>query len=641
VGATHEKNMISDQDKNIEEQLRQLFGSYKAEWLQERLYELFTEPAYFPELTTTRSCILIGGRGTGKTTVLRGLSYEGQAALKGNHNSIIDWKFYGLYYRVNTNHVTAFNGPELTTKEWSSLFAHYMNLLLCDLLLEFVEWFEIRTGKTIDLDQLICRRISASLHLPECTSHKKIRQSLIDSRIEFEAYINNVVDAERPKLSMQAAPVDGLCNALRELDEFKKAQFFILFDEYENLLDYQQQVVNTLIKHASDAYCFKIGVRELGWRCRSTLNENEQLTHPADYAKIDISEKLSGSTFKEFALSVCQARIDRIQLRQDGTCFNLRDSLESLSSEEEAEKLGVRKVSDEIARKLKDTLKDNDSELNEITPLEFYFMQYWAESKEISLLEVFKERLDRPEKWRERFGNYRHLLLYTIRRGKRGIRKYYCGWDTYTLMAAGNIRFVLELVDQCLVKLAQEEGCVDSPISPEIQTRVAQQVGKMNLSELEGLSVDGAQLTKLLLSLGRVFQVMASDAVGHTPEVNQFQLSVTRKKDGSLDAESNAAEKLLNSAVMHLALVRSLGNKPGDIGDTKDYDYMIHPIYSGLFEISPRRKRKTTLLPNEVLSLIRKPKETIRRVLKENNRSLESHLPEQLTLFERFYDADS
>jgi len=358
-----------------------------------------------------------------------------------------------------------------------------------------------------------------------------------------------VVDADRPRLSMQAAPVDGLCKALKALDFFKDAQFFILFDEYENLLDYQQQVVNTLIKHASDFYCFKIGVRELGLRCRSTLNANEQLTHPADYAKFDISEKLSGATFKDFALRVCQARIDRISFSGETPSLNLRETLPALTADEEAEKLGVRSRSDTISCDLKNILEEADqASVDKMQPLELYFMQYWAETRNKTLAQVFSERKASPSKWQERYGNYRYMLLYTIRKGKRGIRKYYWGWDTFTLMAAGNIRFVLELVDQCLVAQAKEAESVEAGISPEIQTRVAQQVGKMNLSELEGLSVDGAQLTKLLLSLGRVFQVMASDAIGHTPEVNQFQLATAQ----NAGATSTAARRLLNSAVMPL-----------------------------------------------------------------------------------------
>jgi len=63
-----------------EERLGELF-SYKAEWLKERIFELFREPDYFPEMAAESPCVLIGGRGTGRTMVLRGLSYEGQLAL--------------------------------------------------------------------------------------------------------------------------------------------------------------------------------------------------------------------------------------------------------------------------------------------------------------------------------------------------------------------------------------------------------------------------------------------------------------------------------------------------------------------------------------------------------------------------------
>src|SRR5947208_14692817 len=99
----------SAQELTPEEQLSALFGSYKAEWLRDQLFDLFAEPSYFPELTTSRPCMLLGGRGTGKTTVLRCMSYEGQFVRRDkNADDIPNWRYFGLYYRVNTNRVTAF-----------------------------------------------------------------------------------------------------------------------------------------------------------------------------------------------------------------------------------------------------------------------------------------------------------------------------------------------------------------------------------------------------------------------------------------------------------------------------------------------------------------------------------------------------
>ena len=101
---------MTSNSEELQKQLSDLFGSYRAEWLQEKVFDLYTEPRYFPELTTRQSCVLVGGRGTGKTTVLRGLSYLGQYALsqKVDASARQEPQFIGLYHRINTNHVAAF-----------------------------------------------------------------------------------------------------------------------------------------------------------------------------------------------------------------------------------------------------------------------------------------------------------------------------------------------------------------------------------------------------------------------------------------------------------------------------------------------------------------------------------------------------
>ena len=164
-----------------------------------------------------------------------------------------------------------------------------------------------------------------------------------------------------------------------------------------------------------------------------------------------------------------------------------------------------------------------------------------------TLAEKTTETCADENRWRQQYGNYRHAYLFGIKKGMSGIRKYYCGWDTYCHMAAGNIRFLLELVDDALTKHVNSDGEVGDPVSFETQTKAAQSAGNKNLRDLEGLALSGARLTKLLLGLGRIFQVMASEPFGHTPEVNQFNLrestnnedtqrEVDRPSDGRGDA---------------------------------------------------------------------------------------------------------
>jgi hypothetical protein len=628
----------NEQVQSPEEQLSQLFGGYRAEWLKEQIFELFTEPTYFPELKTPRPCVLIGGRGTGKTTVLRGLSYEGQFALTGNDpEAIATWTYLGLYHRVNTNRVSAFSGADLTVAEWVPIFGHYLNLLLCDLILRFLDWHQLKTGSTIKLEPKAYRRLAETLHFKMVpTSLRQFGDELAQARIAFEGAINNIADKPRPELSIQGGPIDVLIEEISELPEFKSKMFFFLIDEYENYLEYQQQVINTLIKHSGENYTFKIGVKELGFKTRTTLNPTQQLISPSDYVRIDISEKLQEEQFRSFALSVCNGRIARLNLEGLGTIPDIQTLLPGLTEDQEAQLLGVETEVEELLAILRRAKRDV-SETSKLEPLRLYLIKFWASAKGESVVEAYDDFVLDRKHWDTRYSNYKHVLLYNINKRKRGIRRYYAGWDVFTRLASSNIRYLLELVDQSLLLHYRKHGSFDQPVSPETQTRSAQAVGRKNLSELEGLSVSGAQLTKLLLGLGRVFGQMAEDPIGHAPEINQFQIPDNVWTD-TLGSPQSRVTQILESAVMHLALLRWPGTKPGSEVDTRDYEYAVHPIFSAFFVFSYRRKRKMTLSSEDVLGLINRPRETIRDILGRHHR-VEEALPEQLQIFEAYFDA--
>jgi len=613
-------------------QISNMLGLYKAEWLNGKLFELFNEPQYFGELKTKRPCVLIGGRGTGKTTVLRGLSYQGQFALHNkNVASIKVADFYGIYYRVNTNRVTAFDGPELTHEQWSKYFAHYLNLIFCLSVLEFVEWYCVQTGEVIILPPEAMRKIAISLALAPPPDLRALAEGIEIELARFEASLNSIGGSQQQQtLSLQGAPIDHLTEALTELAQFRNKQFFFLIDEFENLLPYQQRILNTLIKHAGTGYTFKIGVRELGWRERATLNPSEQLTSPADYARINIGDVMTGTKFANFAADVVGARL---ALHQDPIVGRslIKTLFPRLTEFEEASRLLDSEQKAEIIAAAKRALGD-DPRLSDSPIGKLAFAKYWAETHEgeITLKETFLSILDDDPVWQTRLNNYYYSYLFTIRKRKAGIRKYYCGWDVFLLLANGNIRYLLELVHSAFSRHVGEGGDATSSISFELQTEAAQYVGKKNLDELQGLSVDGASLTKLLLSLGRIFQLLANDPAGHTPEVTQFCLAQ--------DAPTNdAVIRLLQSAVMHLALIRSPGNKLADQSDTKEYDYMVHPVFAPFFVFSYRKKRKIPLQPALILKLISNPKEGIAEVMRLNNRTQDSPLPDQLELFGAFY----
>ncbi len=633
---------------SLKQQFSAMFGGYRAEWLGNSLFELFTEPDYLPELLTARPCFLIGGRGTGKTTVLRGLSYEGQWAMTGDRGLRHDprtWSYYGFYHRVNTNRVRAFEGRELSEQAWVRTFAHYVNLTFCEEVVRFLNWLPLHGVPQATLPAVSLSLVAEALHLKPVTDVGDLSSSLRTARVQFEAYINNIADGHTPPLSMLAQPLDILFEELDQIPYFLGKHFFFLVDEYENYSDYQQAVVNTVIKHSGARYTFKVGVKELGLRRRSTLNEDEQLISPADYERVDIGARLQGSTFADFAQRVCNDRVRRIPA-QSGAVRDIRGALPGMSEAEEALKLGIAGHVRELRSELRGAASDEEIRgFDGLTPLEAYLVRFWAVSEQKPLQAVLRDALSDRLAWKTRLNNYQHAMLFALRRRRRGIHKYYCGWDTFVHLADGNIRYLLQLVYESLLRHVEEQGSLAEPVPFEEQTLAAQEVGRKNLTELEGLAVNGAQLTRLVLGLGRVFQVMARQPEGHTPEINQFYLEdapVSLEPSEEHEPSVGAVTDLLRSAVMHQALVRAPANKmPISSGDTKDYDYALHPIFAAFFEYSHRRKRRMQLSTNEIFGLVEFPRQTIDRILKRLDRNPNEDLPNQLTLFAPYFNAVS
>ena len=316
--------------------IHDLFGSFRAEWLRDDIFRLFSEPAYFAHLLGNKSCVLMGGRGSGKTTVLRCLSYQGQCALglQDRHSPT----HVGVYYRVNTNIVTAFEGPELSNEEWRRLFGHFLNLTICEELAKYVSWYcEQNDIKSLEIS---FQKIGIALGIDKTETVEDLLDEISRASGRLEIYINNL-GSKRPTISQLQSPISQFLRLLKDLPAHSEVGFHIVLDEYENLLDYQQIIVNTLIKHSGDNCYFKIGVRELGWRSHTTLNESESLISPADYELIHIEERLKDD-FANFARTVCEARLKSNQASV-GDYLELNILLSTLPTLEEAEKLGVSK----------------------------------------------------------------------------------------------------------------------------------------------------------------------------------------------------------------------------------------------------------------------------------------------------------
>lgn len=614
--------------------INELFGGLRAEWIEEKIFQFFTTPDYFSNIQSRQPYVLQGGRGSGKTTILRGLSYKGQYALKGGKIEEFDeTDFIGIYHRVNTNHVRAFEGGELTNQEWQKLYAHYYNLVICREIVNFLIWHQELSPNDERLSERVCQLISISLCLENRASDiQSLAEEIELSLYDFQSSVNSIDDGLPKGLSLQSEPIDLITERVLQLRQFKGKIFFLLVDEYENLNDNQQIVMNTLLKHATKNYTYKIGVRQMGWRVHYTQNDHEPLTEPADYVLLDIEDYFykNEQLYMNFASQVCYQRLQKIQ-DQDKVTPQMTELFPFLSYDDEALLLDVEHKERYLI--IKEYLDKEKIDLG-ITPLYIYTLGYWAETQNMTVEDVVKDFMDKKSIWDTRYDNYKYSLLFKIRkgRGQGGIQKYYAGWNTYLKLSNGNIRYLMQLVKTALLQYIEINEDFLSAIPFRVQTEAAIEVGKKNFEMLENLHHRGTDVIKIVLHMGRLFNVLASESEHTAPEIDQFYIQ------GDITPEN---DELLRAGVMNLAFIRIPGNKPSSKSDTKDYMYALHPIYAPYFIYSFRRKRKMTITNEDFYGLIISHKALMKKMLSKEEMAKilgDNDYPQQMDLFANYRD---
>jgi len=301
---------------------------------------------------------------------------------------------------------------------------------------------------------------------------------------------------------------------------------------------------------------------------------------------------------------------------------------------EEAAKLGGQAIADQVIEELAGATPDL-AEWARGQGVDAYFVKFFAEMDEVSLAEAARSLVADPTYYRNRVNNYGYASLFWLTRGRKGtrIRKYYAGSDTFLALASGNIRYLLELIDESIATYFADEKKSEGPvrIGPQYQTEAAKAVAKRRLDQLEGVSEKGVALKRLVLAIGKVFYEFARTPVGHTPEVASFVLSGPPEKQAEIAG-------LLADGVSHLAIEVAPRTKATSDNEMRDDDeYFLHPIFVPFFEYTHRRKRRATFSAEVLLELQTRPQWAIEQLVAGRRQAASDELPDQLAMFDLFF----
>ena len=252
---------------------------------------------------STMPLILLGGKGSGRTHLMRYYSYPVQKVRAGNEDLIEFLRkegYVGIYMRCEGLNAGRFEGKGQPADTWAAVFAYYMDLWLSELTLIVIRDAFASRAEFAAVEQTvskaICQLFDQPPDLPEQTlagvvaAFTQLRRQ-VDIAVNNAALLRSLgalkLTASRGRL------ISGVPRVLTyEVPLLKRVQFDYLIDELENLSAEQQEYVNTLIREKVTPCTFVVGARLYGFRTRKTLSAGEENKAGSEYEQVLLDEQL-------------------------------------------------------------------------------------------------------------------------------------------------------------------------------------------------------------------------------------------------------------------------------------------------------------------------------------------------------------
>ncbi len=648
--------------ENINKELQTAFIKNRTEELGYDVWEQFVVPPFFNSLDlkeARKACVIIGGRGCGKTMLLRYLSHQSSFSPKRSFIPDDAISHIGLYWRLDTQSANVMHGRNLPDDIWVSAFNHFLAIEIGIQILQSIQSIAKSASKSLSINDL------SKLSFDTLSTFDKKFTGGLDTVLKafeekltiFEMWLSNVRTIEKPVFLSGKGFLKTLISQIKEqLLTLKEAIFFVYIDEFENLIKYQQRIINTLIKHSESPLIFNIAMKRNGFVTRKTMGE-ESITDIADYRKYDL-EDLQSNNFSLFAaevafLNLALAGIEEVpinieQLRDTNTIrerdesayremvlTRIRSIFPSFSHRELAQTVFDEKLYfNKLKKSLEQALKKRNSKL----PVESFIRSEQQQASIVTTALLYRQNLE-PEKiireldlltegkdncftgstaWIH--NNFIGCLLSIYEPFSRPC-PFYAGFDTFCLMSKGNLRHFLEL---CHKSINQTPKTIDNQvlrISPINQANAARQTASAFLAEIRSFGRLGNRLHTFVLRLGSLFNLAHSRKNQSEPEQNHFAFT-----HGALLKKEY--QEFLSESVKWSVLFEEKETKLKNFSQTTSLEYVLNPIYAPYFQISYRKRHKLEISTNDFTTLVHGSYEEYQELMRKFSRQWEIKLQE-------------
>lgn len=486
------------------------FAEYKAtELTQEKLNDYFVEPKYIERMYSNNVSFIIGQRGTGKTTLLKYLC----SSYNKKHS---EYKKLGIYYRFDVNKMQSFSGNALDLETWQNLFAHCFSIEMCLNIVSLL--IELKSNYPLENEYRMCQRIKRMFYdetKKDVSCLEDLKGYLEDIDYIAKRYKRNPLRAKKPMISECEKAFEEFCLLISKEPNFKGVCIHFLFDEYENMLDYQKEFINSCAKNASSFHTYKICVRPYGMSNMKTKKSSEILNEADDFKTLNyISDIIGGpEDVAEFMRKACEIRLKKYYLERN-TDFG-KDDLQiekyfpvSKSDDELFEKLSknkkyITRVEKEIIELYKNYKKDYNENWDLLNMKLFLAL---SQKKAFNFYEVVESFQTKDSKYKNWLNNYKKSILFLCFSEQNSLYEY-SGFEDIITISGDVVRYVLEICDYCfLCTQTTIDGKFDK-ISEKMQTEAIYKVSQRRFQQISTIPDYGQEIKQMILVIGHIFNM--------------------------------------------------------------------------------------------------------------------------------------
>jgi len=416
---------------------------------------------------------------------------------------------------------------------------------------------------------------------------------------------------------------------VKSIPLFKNLNIIILLDEYENFLEHQQVVINTLLKFTRPHIKFRIGMRLEGFRTFKMIAEEDFIKEYREYRKVIFEEALNkDKRFHRFLEEISRKRLESIGVLREKGFINIKTILSKEENlEDEAIALAKNKpnkiyehFSKKVPKEHLDKVRYKDNPLLELLNYIWLTRGVTPEKTYRAMRDYLdKNKTEAGAKYeRDYIHKYKLSLMFLLCSIYKKPKLYY-SFNTFAFLSSGIVGNFIELCRGSFANAGWDDDLLlqEGKISKASQSHAARDFSKDEIHQISRIETYGGEISTFIRNIGNIFLEYHLDFHLRYPETNQFAVNLDAIKDKNLRNAMSAAIKW--SVIQRKPKMQR--TTPGDphLEDT----YITNRIFAPSFQISYRTRGGKSVSLNE---------KNLRVLMHEDNTDISKYIPNRNAL---------